>query len=161
QEEMAEYVGAERALDLRRLYGGEIRIVMLFGGVVHQDIQRAELFDHVLNRPVAKGLVGNVALDQKMVAAFCRDQSCGFGRVGVFGPEDDREISPFLRESHGNGAANSAVPAGNESNLALELARSLVASGLTLGAGAHLRLIAGLLFLVLGWKSLVLAGHLR
>ena len=120
--EVAEHVGAEGALELLGVELGRIVDLVLLGGVVHQDVDAAELLDGALDRLPAEHLVADVAGEQERLASLCLDQARGLLRVVVFFQIEDRDQRALARHRDRDRAADAAVAAGDDRDLVLELA---------------------------------------
>ena len=116
---------------------------MLLGGVVHQDVEPAELFDRLLDGAPAKCLAADVAADQEALGAVLFDAALGFLGVLGFFEIDDRHVGAFAGEVQRHRAADAAVAAGDERGLAREPAAAGHVGQDRHGLGVHGALAAG------------------
>src|SRR5690606_15422589 len=72
---------------------------------------------------------------------------------------EDRDVGALLGEVHGHRAADAAVAAADDRDLAVQLAARPVVLALVARLGRHLPLVAGLLVLLLRWSLLFLLRH--
>ncbi len=84
----------------------ESRGVNLKGGVVHQDVEPAQLFRRSRDGLLAEGAIGDVARDEDAAAAFGFDLLLRKPGVFVFIQVTDRDIRTFAREQNGDSAAD-------------------------------------------------------
>src|SRR5581483_1244331 len=104
----------------------QVVLRVLLGGIVHQDVERAELLLGAAHRLEAKTLVGDVAGDQHAAAALGLDQTLGLLRVLVLVQIDDRHMRALAREVHGDRATDAAVAAGDQRDFIFELTAAAV-----------------------------------
>ncbi len=105
----------------------------------------------------AEDLVAHVAADQNGAAAVLLDALLRLLRIVVFVKVDDRNVGAFLRKSDGDGAADAAISAGNDGDLALEPAAAGLPLVFRLRARLHLGLDSGLARLPLRWERFLLS----
>ena len=104
---------------------GQAFHLVLLGGVVHQDVEPAELLHRLLDAALAERLVADIARDLDGVAAFVFDQLDRFVGVLVLFKIDDRDVRALARHGDRGGAADAAVAAGDQRDLALKPARAV------------------------------------
>ena len=78
----------------------------LEGGIVHEDVETAELFDRLRYRTLAETAVGDVALVDDTILSLGFN---GLARdLGIlrFGEMHDRDVRAFACEQHSHGAAD-------------------------------------------------------
>ena len=100
----------------------DVLLRMLFGGVVDQDVQTAQLLHRLRDHFLADALVADVARQQQAFPAFLFDLALRFLRVLVFVEVTDGNVRAFFCEENCDGAANAAVPAGDQGDLAFQFA---------------------------------------
>jgi hypothetical protein len=125
---------------------------MLFGGVVHEDVDLPQLtFGFRDSRP-AESFLPDIARYEETLAALSFDQPPGFPRILVLVQVNDRHIGAFLRKQDGDGPADPAVPTGDERDPVSEFAGADILARAGFRLGAHLGLAPGLTFLML-WRT--------
>src|SRR5258708_31535945 len=117
---------------------------MLFSSVIDQDVQRSKLTERFLYSAVAKLLVTYVAGDCQTATILTRHQSFRFFSVLMLIEIDDRHVRSFLSEGHRHGSPDSAVSAGDERDLTVELSRAMPSVVLHLWPRPHRRFEARL-----------------
>ncbi len=80
-EELREDVGLESAAELRLGDVANVLVGMLLAGIVDEDVEVAERFDHLIDRALAECLAADVAGDEQAAPALALD---AFGALGVF-----------------------------------------------------------------------------
>ncbi len=159
--EHGEDVGAEGAF---KLFGGDVGdgiLGVLFGGVVDEDVEAAELLDGVFDGFAAERFVAYVAGDEVATPAFVFDEAFGFFGVFVFVEVEEGDVAAFYGEGEGDGTSDAAVSAGDESDFVLEASGALV-FGFGFRLGRHFALVTRTGFLLLGREGLLgflLFGH--
>ena len=123
-EEHAEDVGLERPPQLVLVDVGDVLVGMLLAGIVDEDVEPAELLDRLPDGPFAELLVADVAGDRDRSAAFLLDDLLRLLRIVMLAQIKDCDVGAFAREQRGDGAADSAVGAGDQRDLALEPIRA-------------------------------------
>src|SRR5690606_9320594 len=83
QQEHAEKVGPESTLELLRIDFFELLAHMLFGSIVHKNIQTAKCVDSLVDDLVAMRLLANVASLQLAASTLLHDQAARFYRICV------------------------------------------------------------------------------
>src|SRR5690606_35940263 len=106
--------GPESSLELLGRELGQVFDLVLFGGIVDEDVEPAEFPDRLLDGSPAEFLVANIALDAERMAALALDQFDRLPRVCVLLEIDEGDIGPFPRHRDGAGATDPAVAAGDE-----------------------------------------------
>ena len=148
--EHAEDVGPEGPLQLRGADVLEPVLRVLLGGVVDQQIEPAEGLDGAREGLAAERLVADVAGDREAAPPLFLDQLPGRAGVGVLVEIDDRDLGALLGEADRDRPADPAVAAGDQGDLAGELAGAPIVAHLGARLGRHLRAQAGLALLLLG-----------
>jgi hypothetical protein len=142
QEEHPEDVGLEGAAQLRLGDVGDVLVGMLLAGIVHQHVDPAEFLDHLGNGLVAERLVADIAGDGQRLAALAANDPGGLRGVVMLAQIEDRDVGALARIERGDGAADAAVGAGDQRDLALEAAGAGIA-WLPFGLGLERALMAG------------------
>lgn len=135
-------VRLERALPL---LGAELLRVIdrrLRSRVVHDDVQRAELFDGVGHDAAGLVLLLHVAPERDRAPALGLHELLGARGVVVLREVRDCHVSALLRERDADRTADARVASRHERDAPVELARSLVGPHLVLRLGRHLALLA-------------------
>ena len=106
----------------------DVDLALLIGGIVHQQVQAAELLDGPAH-DVFAGLLGtDVSRQGDGLAAGFLDQLDHFLSVGFFGRVVvDGHIRPFPGKGDGHGAADAAVAAGDEGLAPGQATRAVIA----------------------------------
>ena len=102
----------------------DVLVGMLLAGIVDQHVEPPEGVDHLLDRGVAERLVAKVAGNEDRAAAFGFDDLLGLFGVVMLAQIEDRDVGAFASVERGDGAADPAVGAGDDRDLALEPVRS-------------------------------------
>ncbi len=150
--EVAEDVGGKGALQLFVGDFGDVVPVVLLGSVVDEDVEAAQLPARALDRFTTERGVGHVALEQQAALAFGFDQRLGVFRVAILIEIDHGTIGPFAGVVHRYGTADTAVAAGDQRHLALELVGAAIVVANELRLGPHIMLVARLICLMLWGK---------
>src|SRR6266480_7256800 len=87
---------------------------MLFGGVVDQNVELAELFNGSLDSFSTELFLADIACDQQTFAALFLYQAPGLLCVLVLFEIDNRNVCIFFREGNPDCAADSAIAASDE-----------------------------------------------
>jgi hypothetical protein len=127
-------------------------LVMLFCGVVDKNVDLAELLNGPFHRALAECFVTNVAGYEQTFAVLIFDQALRFLRVFVFFEVNDGEVRAFFCKMNGDGATDSAVPAGNERGFIAQFAAAHIIADARSGLRPHFVLATGLLPLMLRWE---------
>ena len=100
--------------------------LVLLGGVVDQDVEPAELLDRLLDAALAERLVADIArdLDARRGPRSRPARSVSSASLCSF-EIDDRDVSALARHGDRDGAADAAVAAGDQRDLALKPARTV------------------------------------
>ncbi len=146
-EEHREDVRLEGALQLLLGDVADVLVGVLLAGVVDEDVQPAKLLDGPPDHVVAMGLRPEVAGDGDGAAALALDDTLGLGRVVVLAQIGDRDVGALAGEQGGHRAADAAVRAGDDRDLASEAPGAGV-TRLPLGLLLHLALVARKIVLV-------------
>ena len=125
--EHAENVGLERPLQLRFGDVADVLVGMLLAGIVDEHVEPPELVDGFLDRALAETLVADVAGNGDRPASFLFDNVLGLGGIVVLAQVQDGDVGAFAREQGADRAANAAVAAGDDGDLAVEPTRSGIA----------------------------------
>jgi hypothetical protein len=134
-------------LFLADLPDGILRV--LFGRVVHENVELAEFLYSLVDRSSTKVRLAYVATNQQAFATLFFDLTPSFIRVLVFFEVNDCNVGAFLGERDGNRAANPAVAASNDRDLLPQLPAAAMFFVLGPGPRLHLVFAAGLPSLVL------------
>src|SRR5687767_11293594 len=110
---------------------------MLFGRVVHQDVQTAKRFHDSSDRALAERFIADVAGDEHAPATLLLDQAFRFLRVVVLVQVDDAEVGAFLGERDRDRAPDAAVPARDERDLVAQLPAAALLRIVALRARSH------------------------
>src|SRR6266403_4539515 len=134
---------------------------MLFGRVVYQDVDLAELLHGLLDSFSTELFLADITCDQQTFAPVFFHQTPGFIRVLVLFEIDNRNVRTFFRKGYRNRAANPAVPASNERHFVSQF--STAAMFFVLGPWRRLHIVfaAGLSLLMLRRLKFLLLGHLK
>ena len=97
----------------------DVLVGMLLAGIVDEDVEPAELVDGLLDRALAEVLVADVAGDRDRLAAFLLDDLLGLRRIVMLAQIEDGDVGALAREQGGDRAADAAVGAGDQRDLAL------------------------------------------
>jgi hypothetical protein len=127
--EAREYIRAESALELLTGNPVEALLWVLFGGVVDQDVEPAELRHDVVYGLPAEALIAHVSRQRQAASALFFHEGSGLLRVAVFIEVYHSHIGPFLGESDSHGAPDPTVPSGDEGDFVLQLATAPVRPG--------------------------------
>jgi hypothetical protein len=100
---------------------------MLLAGVVDQHVEPPERVDDLLHRRLAEILVAKVAGDEDRALPLGLDDLLGLRGVVMFAKIEDGDVGALTRIEGGDRSADAAIGAGDDRDLALEPARSLVA----------------------------------
>ena len=157
-EEIAEDIGAERALDLRGIDLANIVGLVLLGRIVDQNVQPAELLDCLLHCLPAQVLAADIAGDLDGATALSGHRGHGLVGIPVLLEIDDCELSALARHRHRHCPSDPGIAARDQRHLALEPARSRILR-CVVRPRPHRGLAAGLVFLFLG--RLWTCAHLR
>ena len=141
--EHAEDIGAEGLLPLLFADVFQAFLRMLFGRVIDQNVELAELGPRLVDNLAADFAIGHIAGEGQALAALLFDHAAGFVSVLVLIEIENRHIGAFASEQHRHRAANTAVAAGDDCNLALQFAGRLVVFALELRARIHQAFFAG------------------
>jgi|KBSSwiStaDraftv2_1062776.scaffolds.fasta_scaffold1983375_1 hypothetical protein len=96
-------------------------------GVRHEDVEFAQLPDRALDDFVAKTGIADIALEQKAFLSVGFNGAARFVRITALGGEmTNGDIGALAREQHGHRASDARIAAGDERNLAFELARGAI-----------------------------------
>jgi hypothetical protein len=110
---------------------------MLFGGVVHENIETAKFLHRFSDHLLADFFVANVAGQEKALAPFLFDLPLRFLRIFVFVQVTDGNVSAFFGEENCDGATNAAITARDESHLAAELSCPTIFAALSERTRSH------------------------
>jgi hypothetical protein len=137
-------VGLERRVEL---LGGELLdgvVCALEGGVVDENIERAELRERAIDQRVAVSFVANVAGgEDRFAAGFCHPFR-GLARVVLFLRQvTQKHVGPLARECNRDSPADAAVPTGDERGAIGETAQSSVTGLAVIRLRRHLRVRPG------------------
>src|ERR1700704_3430625 len=101
---------------------------MLMRGIGDQDIDPTELFDCSFDRVIASAGVGKIAWKLQAFRAGSFDRGPGFVGVRLLdGQIADRDVGAFASIEQGDSAADAGIAAGDQGDLAFELAGGAVA----------------------------------
>src|ERR1041384_7573387 len=117
---------------------------MLFGCVVDNDIQLAELLYSLGDSFSTKLFLTEVAFNQQAFAALFFDQTLGFVRILLFFEVNHGNVSAFLSECDGNRATDPTVAASNDCHFVSQLSTAAVIFVLGSRPRLHLVFAAGL-----------------
>jgi hypothetical protein len=158
-EEKAEHIGAERAFDLCLGELAEIIHLVLFSGIVDQDVETAEFLHSFLHRFAAELFGADVARDLDACALLPFDRAQRLVGVLVFFEVDDGDLRALARHRHGHRPSDAAVAAGDQHDLILQLADAGVFR-LVIRPRMHLRFAARLVLLLLWGLQAIAHGWL-
>src|SRR5512147_547849 len=114
-EKVAEYIRAERFLELLRRNLRNVFFRMLLGGVVDEYVDAAEAINHLLDRLTAELLVADVAGDGQAGAPFVADQFRRAARVLRLVEIEDGDVRALAREQDRDSLADAAVATRHDS----------------------------------------------
>jgi hypothetical protein len=97
--EAREYIRAESALELLTGNPVEALLWVLFGGVVDQDVEPAELRHGVVYGLPAEALIAHVSRQRRAASALFFHEGSGLLRIAVFIEVYHSHIGSFLGES--------------------------------------------------------------
>ena len=157
-EEIAEQIGPERARELILADLAEFLFRVLFGGVVDEDVELAEFADDPFDCARAELLRTDITCDGQAAAPLLLDEALRLSRIVSLVEVDDRNIRAFAREQDRDGAADAAVAAGDQRDLALQPSAARIAR-LVSWTRTHFGLTARLLVLGLRRKCLGVGTH--
>ncbi len=120
--EIAVQIGAQGAVEVFLGQVLEVLDVLLEGGVVDQYVQGAQVADRALDRFSGEQGIADIALEHDGAAALALDRLAGGVGVLRLVQMGDGDIGPFTSEQHSHRAANAGVRAGDQGDLALQLA---------------------------------------
>ena len=83
---------------------------MLLAGVVHEDVDSAQLRDHLAHQFAREIRIADIARNGDCTAPLGFDQANGFLRILMLIQIGDSDIGALLGETDGNSAANSRNP---------------------------------------------------
>src|SRR5688572_21260254 len=119
-------VGAKCLFQLLRTKVSETLLGMLFGGVVHQYVQLAELLNGLANDCLTECLIANVTRHGMASCIRGFDKIHCATSVFVLIQIHDNNVSPFFGKSDSDSFPDSAVASSHYGNLALQLASTFV-----------------------------------
>jgi hypothetical protein len=93
---------------------------MLLGGIVHEDVQTAELFANVGDRFLAEFAILNLAWKEEAAPSLRFDKLPCLLRNALLLQINHRHVRAFPRKSDRHSAADPAIAAGDERNTVLE-----------------------------------------
>src|SRR5207248_9358204 len=132
---------------------------MLFSRVVYQDVDPGELLDGFRDGLSTELFLADVACNQQAFAAVFFHQAFCFVRILFFFEIDHCNICAFFRESYGDGAAYSAVAAGDDRCLIPQFFTGAIRFILSLRSGPHFMFPARLLMLALARLKFPFVRH--
>src|SRR6266567_4736507 len=132
---------------------------MLFGRVVYQDVDLAELLHGLLDSFSTELFLADITCDQQTFAPVFFHQTPGFIRVLVLFEIDNRNVRTFFRKGNRNRAANPAVPASNERHFVSQFSTAAMLFVLGPRGRLHIVFAAGLSLLMLRRLKFLLLGH--
>ena len=152
-EEIAEDVRAEGAFEL---FGGDVFdavLRVLLGGVVHENVEAAELFHGLVDNATADLFVADIARQQDAFSAMLLDALPRLLRIAIFLEIVDRHVGAFLGEGDRHRTADAAVAAGDERDLAVEFTAAAMLRVFGLWARRHFVFATGLAWSAFGRAS--------
>ena len=102
----------------------DVLVGMLLAGIVDEDVDAAELGHHLLDRAIAEVLVAEIAGDGDRLAPLGLDDPLRLRRVVMLAQIEDGDVGALAREQGGDRAADAAVRAGDQRDLARQAGRS-------------------------------------
>ncbi len=130
--------------DVRQRFG-----VFLERGVVHQDVQLAELGHGLLHRVAAKSRVFHVTPNDQALTALRLHQAGGLLRVLVGAQVNDGDVGTLAGKQQRDRAANAGVAPRDQGRHALQFAAALVVGRVETGLELHGMFVPGLLQMLL------------
>src|SRR5437667_12750439 len=91
---------------------------MLLAGIVDEDVEATQLIHGLLDRAFAELLVANIAGERDRAATLLLDNLLCLRRVIVLAQIDNRDVRALTRKQGRYRAADAAVAAGDERDLA-------------------------------------------
>jgi hypothetical protein len=116
-----EHVRAERVLQLFRADIVNAVLGMLFGDIIYEDIQTAELLHHCCHYFPARSFSRKISRQRQCSTPCCLDRLARLTCILTLLKERDRHIRALLRECDRDGAPDSAVSTRHQRHLALKL----------------------------------------
>src|SRR4029079_12612442 len=98
----------------------DVLVGMLLAGVVDQHVAWAELLDRPPDRSFAERLVADIPGNRERAAALALDDRLGALRIVMLAQIDDRNVGALAGEQRRDRAADAAIAAGDQRDLALE-----------------------------------------
>jgi hypothetical protein len=111
-------VGLEGALKLLLADVEDVLVGVLLAGVVDEDVEPAELVHRLGDDRVAMGFLAKVAGYRDRAAALGLDDAPGLGGVVMLAQIGNGDVGALAREQGGDRAADAAVGAGDDRDLA-------------------------------------------
>src|SRR6187401_2034958 len=149
--EVSEDVCPKSPFELRLGYIHNRLLRVLFGCVVHYDIESAKSLSSCIYRFTTECLSAHVASEEQAFASHLVNHASGFLSINMLIEVDDRYIRPLLGEGNRDCTADTAVATGNDCHLFSELVRRVILALYWLWQRAHFRLNPRLPSLRLGW----------
>src|SRR5438874_7850765 len=122
---------------------------MLFGRVVHEDVELAEFGDRLLHHVPANRFLSDIARKLEASAAFLIDSTRGLFSVAMLVEIGDGNVSAFAGKDDGHRASDAAVAARDERNFAVQFAAAFVFGAFGFWPRLHFIFATRLLFLFL------------
>src|SRR5688500_16611548 len=98
---------------------------MLLGGVVHENVEAAQLVHRIFDGVRAKSFIADIPLDGECLPSFLLDMLYGFFRVLDLVAVYKGDVRSFLGETNADGAPDAAIPAADQRYLPRQLAGGL------------------------------------
>lgn len=119
QEERRVDIGPERAVPFLGADIADIRIGPLESGIVHEDIELAEVFQALPHKMAAVIIARNIAWKDDGLASRLINPARGLIGALVFTQIGNRDIGAFARESDGDRPADAGIGTGDQCHLPL------------------------------------------
>src|SRR5688572_12531747 len=137
-------VRSERTLELLGRDVRDLLLGMLFGRVVHEDVEATETLYDTSDRALAERLLADVPRDKQAPATLLFDETLRLLRVIVLVQVDDADIGALFRERDRDRAPDAAVAARDQRDLIAQLPAPPLFWVVALGTWPHDRLAARL-----------------
>src|SRR5204863_8597068 len=132
---------------------------MLFGRVVDQNIDLAELLHGLFHSFSTEPFLADITCDQQASAPCFYHQTLGFIRVLVLFKVQNRNVRIFFCKGTSNCAADPAVAASNDRYFISQFSSTAMCFVLCSRPRFHFVFTARLSLLMLSWRKLLPLGH--
>src|SRR5438874_4542924 len=132
---------------------------MLFGGVVDQNVELAELFDGLLDSFSTELFLTEIASNQQTFVPFFFHETPGFIRVLLLFKVHDRNVRALSRKGNCDCAADPAVSAGDDGHFVSQFSSTAMFFVFGSRPRPHFVFTARSSLLMLRWLEFLFLGH--